>query len=1088
MRGIKNIVLIFVVSIIALIATYLYPQKWDNQDHANATTLTKTITTKDEWEDGTYSTSTIDTLTEPGSIKLYTGKDGGCSHWLGSCDGGNSAYWTKYLGSNDSKYFKFFVPSADFPSDVTSATLYLYGNHGYWSCTNATPADPRYYPYGVHKITANWSETAMTTPSRDAAYRTDTVDLNSYGAFPDCMMGDFNLNTYVAFNLGGGTKAQVLDKWAGAYGFSISATWLDIIDWDLREYPNNPYMVIDFADGSQWTLYLPENTGASQEGSHISAADQIDGGENLSAWTSFVPSETIPANTAITYQFRTSTDASIWGPWTAEADYSGSPIDLSGLSAERYLQVKSNLSTDDLSETPALNAFTVTYESEGLCDNFDHLNISPSSATLESGASTTITATPVDAGGTSFTTISVSYSADCGSINGTGEYTAPTTASSTTCTVTATSDCGGIATSTITVNGTDDPPLACNYNGIQDNGETGIDCGGGSCDECSPPKSTGICDTFSRLVISPNNLTIGTNQPAIINYYGVDDSGNIMSELSEFLVVEAGTLVGNRYTAPSEPGTYSMAASSVCGNASGSINVFAYTPPPASLTCTDGIKNGDETRVDCGGSCPACDEPICIGDDCHCEGDICWCHGPDCNCSDPDHCLPCVGENCVCDPERMVCHCEGDECTCNDPERCEEEPKPKKPLPICIGSYCTNINIDPGIIEVAGSVSTAALGVTALVASLLLLMQGLANVLTMIRPRELWAYLLKGRDKKRAKGLVYDSTVGIGIPLAKVLLIRRRDQKLIRVATSGSDGKFALETPPGEEYYIEVKKEGYEMLSGFQAKLQRLNLAYENNYFGEKFRTDDTHLLFEQAIPLSPNEDSIRLALSSRTLEIVTKVFRVLNIPLLLFGFMMSTLALAATKSPYNYTIFYLYLLIFLYYLVKFFFIDGRSFGLVINSAKNQGVDLAVVRAISETRGKLVKTTVTNEKGRYTLVLPKGFYKIIATKPELKQASSLSVRVKSNLRPRTERIRMIETRQTPTTTTPAMATSLTTNERRNVFYPFSTNKKQPDRYFSDSGEIIERYSGEIKEIGKNQSTAEQSDEKPDHDIPNWKFT
>lgn len=30
------------------------------------------------------------------------------------------------------------------------------------------------------------------------------------------------------------------------------------------------------------------------------------------------------------------------------------------------------------------------------------------------------------------------------------------------------------------------------------------------------------------------------------------------------------------------------------------------TPPPPAPTCTDGIRNGDETDVDCGGSCPPC--------------------------------------------------------------------------------------------------------------------------------------------------------------------------------------------------------------------------------------------------------------------------------------------------------------------------------------------------------------------------------------------------------------------------------------------------------------------------------------------------
>ena len=33
------------------------------------------------------------------------------------------------------------------------------------------------------------------------------------------------------------------------------------------------------------------------------------------------------------------------------------------------------------------------------------------------------------------------------------------------------------------------------------------------------------------------------------------------------------------------------------------------TPAPQA-TCDDGIQNGDETGIDCGGSCSACEEPV----------------------------------------------------------------------------------------------------------------------------------------------------------------------------------------------------------------------------------------------------------------------------------------------------------------------------------------------------------------------------------------------------------------------------------------------------------------------------------------------
>src|SRR4051794_36678560 len=56
--------------------------------------------------------------------------------------------------------------------------------------------------------------------------------------------------------------------------------------------------------------------------------------------------------------------------------------------------------------------------------------------------------------------------------------------------------------------------------------------------------------------------------------------------------------------------------------------------PPPTPTCTDGIKNGDETAQDCGGSCKACD----VGLSCKADGD---CRSQRCEssvCSVPPSC------------------------------------------------------------------------------------------------------------------------------------------------------------------------------------------------------------------------------------------------------------------------------------------------------------------------------------------------------------------------------------------------------------------------------------------------------------------
>jgi hypothetical protein len=192
---------------------------------------------------------------------------------------------------------------------------------------------------------------------------------------------------------------------------------------------------------------------------HTSAATQIDGSTTLTSWDSFTPSQTVPANTTLTYQFRSSADGATWPDgWSAAATYSGAPLDLSGITARRYFQVKSNFANSDGASTPTLSAYTINYTRDDTCDNFDHINLSPASASLETGGTTTFTATAVDSGDNPLTGITFNWSVTGGSISG-GNYTAPATAGD--YTVTVTSSCGGSAQATVHVTEPVTPPEYC---------------------------------------------------------------------------------------------------------------------------------------------------------------------------------------------------------------------------------------------------------------------------------------------------------------------------------------------------------------------------------------------------------------------------------------------------------------------------------------------------------------------------------------------------------------------------------------------------------------------------------------------------
>ncbi|TSC90638.1 MAG: Kelch repeat type 1-containing protein, partial [Candidatus Berkelbacteria bacterium Licking1014_96] len=120
-------------------------------------------------------------------------------------------------------------------------------------------------------------------------------------------------------------------------------------------------------DNKMWVMggytptYKNDVWSTTWRGVHTSGATQIDGGADLTAWTTFAPSATIPANTAISFRFRTSPDGATWTGWSAATPYAAS-IDISGESgANRYFQVETTLTNTDGASVPILDSYTVNF-------------------------------------------------------------------------------------------------------------------------------------------------------------------------------------------------------------------------------------------------------------------------------------------------------------------------------------------------------------------------------------------------------------------------------------------------------------------------------------------------------------------------------------------------------------------------------------------------------------------------------------------------------------------------------------------------------------------------------------------------------
>ncbi len=117
-------------------------------------------------------------------------------------------------------------------------------------------------------------------------------------------------------------------------------------------------------------------------------------------------------------------------------------------------------------------------------------------------------------------------------------------------------DCGGSCAAC--------PPTASCSDGVKNGNETGTDCGG-SCPACT----TSGCPAF----VQPMGGDPG---------YKIDDKVTFNGAAYR-------SLINGNYWSPSAAPQY-----------------WASTTCTSTASCTDGVKNGNETGVDCGGSCAAC--------------------------------------------------------------------------------------------------------------------------------------------------------------------------------------------------------------------------------------------------------------------------------------------------------------------------------------------------------------------------------------------------------------------------------------------------------------------------------------------------
>jgi|GEM_PF-7111588 len=179
------------------------------------------------------------------------------------------------------------------------------------------------------------------------------------------------------------------------------------------------------------------------------------------------------------------------------------------------------------------------------------------------------------------------------------------------------------------------------YNNRTDADETDVDCGGADCLDCilgenctnSSDCETQYCDNINHTCQFNPNCTVGScglplcpacpNDPCIANITCVTNFCNLTSGECEYLpTCFDGIKNGNEINIDCGGSCPSCTGSNCTNNnqcSSGYCNNNICTEP----TCTDGVKNGLETGIDCGANCPACENGQGCNNSSDCQSGFC---------------------------------------------------------------------------------------------------------------------------------------------------------------------------------------------------------------------------------------------------------------------------------------------------------------------------------------------------------------------------------------------------------------------------------------------------------------------------------
>ena len=222
-------------------------------------------------------------------------------------------------------------------------------------------------------------------------------------------------------------------------------------------------------------------------------------------------------------------------------------------------------------------------------------------------------------------------------------------------------------------------------------------------------------------------------------------------------------------------------------------------------------------------------------------------------------------------------------------------------------------------------------------------------------------------------GVVYNSIDKKPIDLAIVRIYRSRDNKLISSRVTDKDGRYSFVVDP-DKYYITVSKEEYLFPTKILAR-EIEDEKYIDLYHGEEIVVDEDDTLIVLNIPLDPEKEVERPAKL-----IFYHYFRKLQYLISFSGLIISFIVLMIEPNWLFLGLFILHVTLFILFRRLARPVKPKGFGVIYDKGTKNPLNLAVARIFDVETNKLMDSTVTDGKGRYSFLAGTGKFYISAEK------------------------------------------------------------------------------------------------------------